>query len=74
MKKINSNTWLNDYTKYKIKYNEGFNGVFCYVVYDDENFVVWDFEDLKSAKLCAKDSYIDSVKNANDFNTLNELL
>jgi hypothetical protein len=74
LKKINSNTWVNDYTKYRIEYSEGYNSVFCYVVYDNENFVVWDFQDLKSAKICSKENYIDSVKNANDFNLLNELL
>jgi hypothetical protein len=61
MKKHSKNLWINEYTKYRIEYNEGYNGCFCYVVFDNQNFVVWDFEDLETAKGCAKHHYIDSA-------------
>jgi hypothetical protein len=61
MKKHSKNIWINEYTKYRIEYSEGYNGCFCYVVFDNQKFVVWDFQDLKSAKICAKENYIDNI-------------
>ena len=63
MKKVSHNLWLNQSTGIKIEY---ICDDFCkaYVVYNNEGFIIWDFEDLKSAKICAIDY-------ANEINTTN---
>lgn len=61
MKKQSEDLWINEYTKYRIELKEDFKGFPTYVVYDNDNFVVWDFEDLEMAKGCAKSHYIDNV-------------
>lgn len=58
--KASPNLWVNDYTGYTIERREYRADQFGYVLVDKYNCYLWDFEDLKSAKLGAKEHYMDS--------------
>lgn len=58
--KVSDSLYINPVTNYKVEYWD--DNVECYVVFNKDGFVVWDFPTLEEAFNCADEDYKSSIE------------